>query len=353
MKHCISHPTSEPELKIRAWQIHATDKNYCAAALLGFFEYWHNNSVNEVSTSPTDNSYLQIHYEDYIYSYLSGLFTTDEIRLSLNTVSNLGFITLQTDAATRSYRVTFHPEKVQSYIDNDFLLKSQSHSQIEASGTPSTALVKYSAEDQSLLVDSIKSKYTFDKGNKHLRSFGSHKTQFYKTLFHRISKKHVTQDAVDGVFRVMSESRDFSIMQFFESLRNLKYTDDKILTDFIWVMLDGKIAAPSAETKGAKDLATWISEGKTTLLEIEDCFFWLDHSGRSYNRSLLSIRKALSEFDRVKVLQNNGRFVGNSLVNKTKEEKAVDVLRNRDYDSKTLMDKELAYKELRKSLTGK
>jgi len=46
---CVSHPTREPLIIIRKWQITACNGNACAAALLSFFEYWHNIKTDSLS----------------------------------------------------------------------------------------------------------------------------------------------------------------------------------------------------------------------------------------------------------------------------------------------------------------
>jgi len=44
---CIEHPKRERLLVIHKWQLEACDSNACAAALLSFFEYWHNIKVEQ------------------------------------------------------------------------------------------------------------------------------------------------------------------------------------------------------------------------------------------------------------------------------------------------------------------
>jgi hypothetical protein len=39
---CIHHPTKETLIIIKKWQLAFCDGDHCAAALLSFFEYWHN-----------------------------------------------------------------------------------------------------------------------------------------------------------------------------------------------------------------------------------------------------------------------------------------------------------------------
>ena len=39
---CITHPPKDPLIMIRQWQVALCEGNTTAAALLSFFEYWHN-----------------------------------------------------------------------------------------------------------------------------------------------------------------------------------------------------------------------------------------------------------------------------------------------------------------------
>ena len=60
---CISHPTSEPLIIIRKWQIEFCDGNQCAAALLSFFEYWHNIKLEQSAKAKQYNKVSQMHGE--------------------------------------------------------------------------------------------------------------------------------------------------------------------------------------------------------------------------------------------------------------------------------------------------
>lgn len=44
---CISHPEREELVIIRRWQLEFCDNNGCAAALLSYFEYWHNYKLDQ------------------------------------------------------------------------------------------------------------------------------------------------------------------------------------------------------------------------------------------------------------------------------------------------------------------
>lgn len=60
---CIAHPTKEPLIIIRQWQIEACDGNACAAALLSFFEYWHNIKLEQSAKSRQANDVAEMHGE--------------------------------------------------------------------------------------------------------------------------------------------------------------------------------------------------------------------------------------------------------------------------------------------------
>lgn len=218
-------------------------------------------------------------------------------------------------------------EKNTRNVSGKILTKAQIKKDLVNSKLQSPEFIKFFEE--------IRSKYSLYAGNRFLNHFAKHKSQFYKTLAYRVANEDFTQEEVEKVFGLMTQNTDFSLIEFFGNLKNQKYDEKKILVDFIWVMNDGKISAPTAERKGAKELCGWITENKTTLKEIEDCLLWFPDSGRGYKNSLLSVKSALSEFDRVKRDIGNGRYVGSALNGgyKTKDEITVETLSQRDYDS--------------------
>jgi len=58
---CISHPNSEPLIIIRKWQIEFCEGNQCAAALLSFFEYWHNIKLEQSHKAEQENTIQKLH----------------------------------------------------------------------------------------------------------------------------------------------------------------------------------------------------------------------------------------------------------------------------------------------------
>lgn len=58
---CIQHPKMEPLVIIREWQLEVCDGNACAAALLSFFEYWHNIRLEMAAKSQKANEVAEVH----------------------------------------------------------------------------------------------------------------------------------------------------------------------------------------------------------------------------------------------------------------------------------------------------
>jgi predicted transcriptional regulator len=52
---CVSHPSRESLVIIRRWQVEICDGNQCAAALISYFEYWHNWKLNSDSQNTKIN----------------------------------------------------------------------------------------------------------------------------------------------------------------------------------------------------------------------------------------------------------------------------------------------------------
>lgn len=60
---CISHPKNNPLVIIRAWQVAFCNGNRCAAALLSFFEHWHNYKIAIVEKNKKANDIAEAHGE--------------------------------------------------------------------------------------------------------------------------------------------------------------------------------------------------------------------------------------------------------------------------------------------------
>lgn len=134
---CISHPDREPLIMVRQWQLEACEKNYCAAALLSFFEYWHNWKLDTVEKNQLRSSVaakhgesfedstglLQFHTEDDLEIGLLGLYKRKTIREGIKLLTDRGFISIHKNPNPR-YKFDntkfflFHAETVNAWIKN-------------------------------------------------------------------------------------------------------------------------------------------------------------------------------------------------------------------------------------------
>jgi hypothetical protein len=132
---CLNHPSGEPLIIIRRWQIQACEGNACAAALLSFFEYWHNirieaaarseqaNAMAEKHGEPAfqDTSLMQYHSTSQLESGIL-IYSADSIRAALDLLDEAGFVTCHKNpnprlAFDRTRYFQFQPSKVQAWID--------------------------------------------------------------------------------------------------------------------------------------------------------------------------------------------------------------------------------------------
>jgi hypothetical protein len=60
---CIAHPEREPLVIIRKWQVEFCDGNQCAAAVMAYFEYWHNWKLDSDEYSKKSNDVSELHGE--------------------------------------------------------------------------------------------------------------------------------------------------------------------------------------------------------------------------------------------------------------------------------------------------
>lgn len=132
---CISYPEHEPLILIRASQVQICDGNHCAAALLSYFEYWHNIRLaqaaqaehhNRVAEShgemgTQDTSLLQYHTEEKIEAGLLQLYGRTTIRKALAVLVAKDYVSLHANpnkryGFDRTHYFLFHPEVVQANI---------------------------------------------------------------------------------------------------------------------------------------------------------------------------------------------------------------------------------------------
>src|SRR5262245_53255762 len=105
---CISWLRDEPLILIRRSQLQLCDGNHCAAALMSYFEYWHNiklghqsqaEQANRMSqqhgeTGVQDTSLLQFHTEAAMEEGLLGLYGRKTMRKAIDMLVDKGFVTI-------------------------------------------------------------------------------------------------------------------------------------------------------------------------------------------------------------------------------------------------------------------
>jgi hypothetical protein len=131
---CIQHPTAEPLIIVRTWQLVATNGNKAGAALLSFFEYWHNHRLEAAEKAAKANEVAEMHGEKGTHSTSllqfhsttdleKGLllFKSDSIREGIKILEKIGFVSIYRNPNPR-YRFDktkyflFHPQQVNEWI---------------------------------------------------------------------------------------------------------------------------------------------------------------------------------------------------------------------------------------------
>ena len=131
---CINHPPKEPLILIRQWQVKFCEGNRVGAALLSFFEYWHNirleqsgksAEANQIAQShgcepSQDDSLLQFHTEAELEAGIM-IAHKDKIRLALQVLVNKGAITIKRNPNPRykfdnTRYFLFHPDVINEWL---------------------------------------------------------------------------------------------------------------------------------------------------------------------------------------------------------------------------------------------
>ncbi|PSB04941.1 hypothetical protein [Merismopedia glauca] len=137
---CIKHPEREPLIKIHRWQVEICDGDTTAAALLSFFEYWHNIKIemqikaqrsNDVAqmhgdARTQDESLFQFHSEEDLIEGIM-IAKRDTIRKGIKHLEGKGFISIHHNpnpkyAFDKTRYFLFHPEPINEWLANRPLL---------------------------------------------------------------------------------------------------------------------------------------------------------------------------------------------------------------------------------------
>ena len=131
---CIAHPEDEPLIIVRQWQLEATGGHKAAAALLSFFEYWHNikleqsrkaKAANEVARrhddeDHQDESVVQFHNEQELREGVM-LYGRSTINEGVKLLEELGFVEVVPNpnpryAFDKTRHFVFHPKAVNAWL---------------------------------------------------------------------------------------------------------------------------------------------------------------------------------------------------------------------------------------------
>ena len=140
---CIRHPERNPLLLIRQWQVEFCDENYCAAALLSVFEFFHNYKIEQSDRARHENDIAERHgdprnqneSQQQFYNYkeladrLLGLYAERTISEAIRFLAEKGVITIGRNPNQR-YKFDktnfylFHPEVCNHWLDQHYFSSS-------------------------------------------------------------------------------------------------------------------------------------------------------------------------------------------------------------------------------------
>jgi len=139
---CISYPERESLIIIRKSQVEFCNGNVCAAALMSFFEYWHNikldmspknaqmNNVALTNGQPAchDESLYQFHTMDELSTGIMGIYKRDAITSARKLLKELGIISEHRNPSDRykfdnTIYYLFHPEIFIQWLSTRYNVK--------------------------------------------------------------------------------------------------------------------------------------------------------------------------------------------------------------------------------------
>lgn len=133
---CVQHPAREPLVIVRQWQVEFCDGNVCAAAVMSFFEYWHNikldsswkaERANEIAVAhgdgPTqDTSLWQFHTLDEIADGIIGMYGRKTVSEAVRLLAEKGVVEVGRNPNPRyqfdkTNYYLFHPETLNDWLE--------------------------------------------------------------------------------------------------------------------------------------------------------------------------------------------------------------------------------------------
>ncbi|MCW5589653.1 MAG: hypothetical protein KIT27_08340 [Legionellales bacterium] len=138
---CVMRPSNDPLIIVKKWQIEFTRQDYCAAALISYFTYYHdtklsmtrqNKAMNDIAENhgderAQDESLLQYHTLKQLHEGLLGLFCEKKISQAINVLKDLNVITTHRNPNPRYKfdRTTyflFHPNVCNEWIKQRYVI---------------------------------------------------------------------------------------------------------------------------------------------------------------------------------------------------------------------------------------
>lgn len=140
---CVIHPDCEPMIIVRKWQIDFCNGSRSAAALLSFFEYWHNIKLEQSKKAKFQNNIANLHHDtgcqdESLYQFHTLeeleegvlLYSKDAINTGLKALVDKKVISIHKNpnpkyAFDRTRYFLFYPEVLNSWlIHNRFTPKN-------------------------------------------------------------------------------------------------------------------------------------------------------------------------------------------------------------------------------------
>ena len=196
---CIQHPERERLIVIRQWQLDFCEGDKVAAALISFFEYWHNVKLDQLAQAkkknklgrkhglenPYEESLLQYHSLEDLQEGIMGIGKLTKIKEARKKLKDLGVISEHKNP-NKKYRFDqtifylFHPKICSDYILSRVVVSDYSVDKNDYSSDKNDSWVDendYSVveNDRTITETTTKTttKTTSERGSAHART-GTH-----------------------------------------------------------------------------------------------------------------------------------------------------------------------------------
>lgn len=140
---CIVHPVRDSQIIIRHWQIEFCQGEHCAAALLSFYEYWHNikleimketikaNKIAKRHGEPEthNNTLLQFHTYDELVAGILNLYGRNVVISANKLLMKLGVISISKNPNSKynwdkNRYIEFHPEVCNAWLHEKYNMEN-------------------------------------------------------------------------------------------------------------------------------------------------------------------------------------------------------------------------------------